>query len=52
MLTNDIEKMGSMIEDHALEHKCKETDAIKAEQTFDRIQDLLIHQVFQKTSKK
>lgn len=52
MLVNDVDKMGFLIENHALEHKCKEANTSKAEQIFDRIQDLLINQVFEKACKK
>jgi hypothetical protein len=49
-LTPFLEEMGLKIEEHALKHKNCEKDLTKSETIFNHIQDVLILQVFDKTS--
>jgi hypothetical protein len=50
-MTHDYCQLGREIEDHALEHKKKETDTKKGEAAFERVQNQLILQVFTKVPK-
>jgi hypothetical protein len=47
-LTPDEGQLGREIEEHALQHKRKETDPRKSEAVFNKVHDQLIAQVFAK----